>query len=69
GALYWTAATGVRAVLSGPVRDAWARTGWENGALGYPVSDTVCTSSECSQRFQFGSISAPQGGAVVVRIG
>ncbi|MGY1842617.1 hypothetical protein ACI79Y_03790, partial [Modestobacter sp. SYSU DS0875] len=54
GALYWTAATGVRAVLSGPVRDAWARTGWENGALGYPVSDTVCglSGGGCFQHFQ-----------------
>ncbi|WP_208971036.1 LGFP repeat-containing protein [Kineococcus rubinsiae] len=35
--VYWTPSTGAQAVL-GDVRQAWARTGWEAGPLGYPVT-------------------------------
>lgn len=39
GSVYWTARTGAR-TLVGPIREAWARLGWETSVLGYPVSDT-----------------------------
>ncbi|WP_138732342.1 S8 family serine peptidase [Modestobacter excelsi] len=69
GAVYWSPGTDARLVLSGPVRDRWAATRWENGALGYPVGDTVCglAGGGCSQAFQFGSVySSTAGGARVV---
>jgi hypothetical protein len=36
GSVYWTAATGPRAVW-GPARERWAALGWERGYLGYPT--------------------------------
>ncbi len=42
GSVYATAATGTR-VLRGPVRDLWARTGWENGVLRYPTTSVAAT--------------------------
>ncbi|GAB4080419.1 S8 family serine peptidase [Modestobacter muralis] len=58
GTVYWSSATGARAVLDGAVRDRWGTTGWENGALGYPVSDPTCglPASGCVQQFQGGSV-------------
>ncbi|NEK87252.1 hypothetical protein GCU60_16035, partial [Blastococcus saxobsidens] len=56
-------------VIRGPVRDRWAAQGWETGALGYPVSDTVCGLRDggCFQRFQGGSVYWSQAtGARVV---
>ncbi|MGY1653945.1 fibronectin type III domain-containing protein, partial [Geodermatophilus sp. SYSU D01119] len=57
GALYWSPATGARAV-TGPAGEAWARQGWEGGALGYPVTDTTCglARSGCYQHFQGGTV-------------
>ncbi|MGY1917288.1 LGFP repeat-containing protein, partial [Blastococcus sp. SYSU DS0973] len=40
GSVYWSPATGAR-IVSGVVRDRWAASGWENGPLGYPVSDVT----------------------------
>ena len=36
--IYWTSGTGAHAVY-GAIRTAWAQTGWELGALGYPTTD------------------------------
>ncbi|MGY1665004.1 LGFP repeat-containing protein [Geodermatophilus sp. SYSU D00696] len=57
GSVYWTEATGARAVL-GPVRDLWAARGWQSGSLGYPTMDTVCGQRDggCAQHFQGGSV-------------
>ena len=62
GSLYWSPATGARAV-TWPAGDAWARQGWENGALGYPVTDTTCglSSSGCYQHFQGGTVMYSPG--------
>ncbi|QXG77177.1 hypothetical protein KUM42_06575 [Modestobacter sp. L9-4] len=69
GAVYWSPATGVHVVASGPGRDAWAAQGWERGALGYPVGDTVCglTGGGCFTSFQQGTVysSTATGGQVV----
>jgi uncharacterized protein with LGFP repeats len=35
--IYWTPSTGAQPVF-GAIRDLWARTGWETGPLGYPVT-------------------------------
>ncbi len=42
GSLYWTQATGTRAVV-GAIRERWAAQGWEAGPLGYPVTDELVT--------------------------
>ncbi|MGY1747116.1 N-acetylmuramoyl-L-alanine amidase, partial [Blastococcus sp. SYSU D00695] len=68
GSIYATVATGAR-VVRGPVRDRWAGQGWETGALGYPVSDTVCGLRDggCFQAFQGGAVYwSPSSGARVV---
>uniref|UniRef100_UPI00049807FF Ig-like domain-containing protein n=1 Tax=Blastococcus sp. URHD0036 TaxID=1380356 RepID=UPI00049807FF len=41
GSIYSTPGTGAH-VMTTAIRDAWARQGWENGRLGYPVTDEVC---------------------------
>ncbi|TDL41783.1 hypothetical protein E2R57_00420 [Arthrobacter nitrophenolicus] len=40
GAIIFSPATGAN-ISMGPIREKWASTGFENGALGYPVSDVV----------------------------
>ncbi|WP_029432607.1 hypothetical protein [Blastococcus sp. URHD0036] len=42
GSIYWSQATGAH-VLSGPVYDRWAASGWENSPLGLPVTDVRAT--------------------------
>ena len=40
GSIYWSPQTGAH-VVSGTIREKWAEQGWEQGALGYPVSDEL----------------------------
>jgi uncharacterized protein with LGFP repeats len=58
GAIYWSATTGSRVVLAGPLRDDWVRRGAEGGELGYPTGDTVCglVDSGCRQDFENGAL-------------
>ncbi|MGY1845721.1 LGFP repeat-containing protein, partial [Modestobacter sp. SYSU DS0875] len=68
GSVYWSPTTGAR-VLRGPVRDAWAASGWERSALGYPTGDVVVLPDGKGQAatFQHGSIYWTQAtGARVV---
>ena len=66
GSVYWSPATGAHG-LYGAIRDRWAMAGWENSALGFPVSDEYAVPGGRAQDFQRGSISwTPGGGAVVV---
>jgi uncharacterized protein with LGFP repeats len=66
GTVYSSPATGTYGVF-GAVFDAWARTGYEFGPLGYPAGDMVCTAGGCSQKFQYRSLGwTPQWGAHVV---
>jgi uncharacterized protein with LGFP repeats len=44
-------------VLRGAVLDAWAGTGWEQGALGYPTSEEQPVSGGTRTDFQRGSIT------------
>ncbi|WP_346620375.1 Ig-like domain-containing protein [Blastococcus montanus] len=67
GTIHWSPATGAH-VTDGMIRDAWARTGWENGRLGYPTTDAVCglRGGGCWQGFQGGTIHwSPATGARV----
>jgi uncharacterized protein with LGFP repeats len=55
GSVYWTPTTGAREVR-GAIRDHWARTGWELGPLGYPVSDEYAVPGGRRTDFEHGSI-------------
>ena len=56
GAIYWTATTGAR-ISSGPIRAAWGAQGWENGPLGYPVTDEYpAAGGDVAQDYQGGRI-------------
>jgi len=67
GLVYRSAATGVRA-LGGPVLDRYARTGWENGFLGYPTTSVTPLRGGEFAAFQGGSVySNPATGPQVVR--
>ena len=56
GSIYWSPQTGAFAV-SGRIRDAWAETGWEAGALGYPISNEYAVTGGRRSDFQHGSIT------------
>jgi uncharacterized protein with LGFP repeats len=45
-------------IVSGAIRDAWARQGWENGRLGYPMGNAFCglRGGGCGQHFAQGTI-------------
>ncbi len=40
GQIHWSPATGAH-ITGGAIDSAWAAQGWENGPLGYPISDEV----------------------------
>ncbi|WP_164990434.1 LGFP repeat-containing protein [Agromyces albus] len=67
GSIYWTPLHGA-AIVHGMVRDIWALLGWENSALGVPVSDVVVEVESGVHRaaFERGSIEwSPAGGPIV----
>ena len=61
--IYWSPVVGSGSV-SGPIRDHWIALNYENGPLGYPVSDTLRTSDRTSTYTNFAKVV---GGAVVSR--
>lgn len=54
--VYWTPGTGV-ATVGGAIRDEFARRGWENSALGFPVGDEYPVAGGMQQRFQHGVLT------------
>lgn len=67
GAIMWSPATGAH-VSIGAIRDMWAQTGFESGALGYPTSDVVTGIKDggAYQMYQRGAIMwSPATGAHV----
>ncbi len=65
GAINWTSKTGAWET-KGAIRARWAATGFENGALGYPIAGEACdsASSSCYQLFQGGAVNwTPKTGA------
>nr|WP_243850773.1 hypothetical protein [Modestobacter marinus] len=67
GSLYSATAGGSAHVVFGAIRDRWGASGWEVGALGYPVADEQSVRGGSVQRFQRGRITwTPSRGAVVV---
>ena len=68
GTIMWSPAVGAHTV-HGDIRRDWADHGYENGVLGYPVSDEICesTKSGCRQEYQGGtSYWSPSTGARTV---
>ncbi|UKA57521.1 GH25 family lysozyme [Arthrobacter sp. FW306-2-2C-D06B] len=65
GYILWTAATGGQASVNGPIRDAWQKSGLQDGPLGYPATGVVCglVNGGCYQNYQGGAIiwSPPTG--------
>lgn len=57
GNVYWTPLSGAWPVANGPILDAWGREGFENGRLGYPISDRMPIAGGVQQNFQHGSIT------------
>src|SRR3712207_5031940 len=67
GSIYWSPATGAHSVL-GAIGGTWAALGYENSALGFPVSDEYGIAGGRAQDFQFGRITfTPTGGPRVTR--
>lgn len=67
GAVYWSFGTGAHAVVE-PAYSAWAQRGFENGALGYPTSDTHAAGCGVETRFQHGLLSVCTDGQVSVQL-
>ncbi|MFB7763538.1 DUF2599 domain-containing protein [Streptomyces xiamenensis] len=57
GTIYWSPATKAHPVW-GVIGDKWADSGWEGGALGYPLSDELTNPDNVGKRQQF------QGGTI-----
>ncbi|QXG77193.1 fibronectin type III domain-containing protein [Modestobacter sp. L9-4] len=58
GSVYWSPATGAH-VVKGAVRDRWASLGWQDGVLGYPLTDETLlrpSTTNVVVHFQGGSI-------------
>jgi hypothetical protein len=65
GSIYWSPSTGAHEVR-GAIRDRWAAANWENGFLGFPISDEFSAGSGRGRgsHFQNGSIYwSPSTGA------
>ena len=56
GAILWSPATGARVSPKGAIRDAYQKSGFENGPLGFPRSDEMTIKGGKYQDFQYGSI-------------
>lgn len=69
GSIYWSPSTGAREIR-GAIRGTWGRLGWENSALGFPLTDELATPNGIGRynHFQGGSIYwTPAIGAKEVR--
>jgi hypothetical protein len=55
GSVYWAPGLAAHAI-TGAIRAAWTRYGWESGVLGYPTERMWCVASTCEQRFQRGTV-------------
>ncbi|XTR50958.1 LGFP repeat-containing protein [Pseudarthrobacter sp. So.54] len=67
GCILYSPASGAR-LTKGAIRSAWAKTGFENGLLGYPVTDEVTglRSGGVYQNYQNGAIIwSPRTGGFV----
>jgi uncharacterized protein with LGFP repeats len=68
GIMYWAPATGAHSV-SGPIRELYGSSGYENGYLGYPTSQEFPTLTGSYQRFQGGvAYQSPSTGPNAVAV-
>ncbi|AOT05151.1 M43 family zinc metalloprotease [Arthrobacter sp. U41] len=70
GAIIWSPGTGARLSI-GPIRTAWAATGFLTGPLGYPIGDVTCGLPQggCYQDYQGGAIISSPGTGTRVSTG
>ncbi|MFB7720772.1 alpha/beta hydrolase-fold protein [Nocardia sp. NPDC056100] len=62
GNIYWSPLSGAWGVRKGPIMEAWAAQGFENGGLGFPIGDEGTNPN--------GTVQQPfQGGTVMVQDG
>lgn len=61
GNIYWSPLSGAWAVRNGPIMDAWGQQGFENGKLGYPISDEFPVPGGVQQNFQTGFVVVRDG--------
>lgn len=64
GAVIWSSTTGAHESF-GPIRQAWASTGFETGKLGYPTSEVYSVTNGTEQDFQGGKIVYSNGTATI----
>lgn len=57
GNIYWSPLTGAWPVRNGPIFDAWKDAGYENGRLGFPISDEFPIAGGVQQNFQGGFVT------------
>ncbi|KAB1647021.1 family 16 glycosylhydrolase [Pseudoclavibacter sp. CFCC 14310] len=55
GQMHWSPQSGAHATR-GAVQDYWAHSGWEFGALGYPIGEELAVKGGASQRFEGGTV-------------
>jgi uncharacterized protein with LGFP repeats len=67
GSIYWSAGSGAQVVV-GAIRNTWAEMGWENGALGYPVSGEYSFGGGVRQNFQNGNLTWTAAGGTVPEV-
>ena len=62
GNIYWSPFTGAHVIYYGNVFDEWGKRGWEQGKLGYPISDHEDIPAGGTQiKFQHGEIREVNG--------
>lgn len=61
GNIYWSPLSGAWSVRPGTIMDAWKTVGYENGKLGYPISDEFEIPGGLQQNFQAGFITVRDG--------
>jgi uncharacterized protein with LGFP repeats len=66
GSIYWSPDTGAQEVY-GAIRSAWARSGWETGPLGYPVSGEFAVPSGRASDFEGGRLVWSRATGTVTR--
>lgn len=61
GNIYWSPLSGAWVVRSGPILETWKSLGYENGKLGYPISDEFGIPGGTQQNFQTGFVTVSDG--------
>lgn len=65
GNIYWSLLSGAWAVRNGAMFDAWKSVGYENGRLGFPISDEFPIPGGVQQNYQRGFITVKDGKAEI----